>query len=140
MIVRNLFSVIPNDSILLLTDTKEKMELYKGTMGNVSACYLDYTVDEIKPCIIDDIFIGIKADIHSYLMHKGWEKMTNKIKLGTLVKYSITTSFCLHDLQYGIIEFYTRSQILENKQLSRMKVVHFKAVAGKQMIHVDVEE
>ena len=68
MIVRNLFSVIPNDSILLLSDTKEKMEMYKGTMLNVSACYLDYIVDEIKPCIIDDIFIGIKADIHSYLI------------------------------------------------------------------------
>lgn len=66
--------------------------------------------------------------------------MTNNIKLGTLVKYSLTTSFCLHDLQYDITEFYTRSQILENRQLSRMKVVHFKVVAGKQMIHVDVEE
>jgi len=69
MIVRSLFSVIPNDSILLLSDTKEKMELYKGTTSNVSACYLDYTVDEIKSCIIDDIFIGIKADIHNYLMY-----------------------------------------------------------------------
>lgn len=68
MIVRNLFSVIPNDSIILLSDTKEKTELYKGTMMNVSVCYLDYTVDEINPCIIDDIFIGIRADIHSYLM------------------------------------------------------------------------
>lgn len=68
MIVRNLFSVIPNDNIIVLSDTKEKMELYKGTISNVSACYLDYTVNEIKPCIIDDIFIGIKADIHSYLM------------------------------------------------------------------------
>lgn len=66
--------------------------------------------------------------------------MTNSIKLGTLVKYSITTSFCLHDLQYDIIEFYTRSQILENKQLLRMKVIHFKVVTGKEMIHVDVEE
>ena len=67
MIVRNLFSVISNDNIILLSDTKEKRELYKGTMLDVSACYLDYSVDEIKPCIIDDIFIGIKADIHSYL-------------------------------------------------------------------------
>ena len=66
--------------------------------------------------------------------------MTNSIKLGTLVKYSLTTSFCLHDLQYDIIEFYTRSQILKNKQLSRMKVVHFNVVSGKQIIHVDVEE
>lgn len=66
--------------------------------------------------------------------------MTNNIKLGTLVKYSAVTSFYLHDLQYDIFEFYTRSQILKNKQLSRMKVVQFKVVEGKQMIHVDVEE
>ena len=66
--------------------------------------------------------------------------MINSIKLGTLVKFSATTSFCLHDLQYDITEFYTRSQILENKQLSRMSVVQFKVITGKQMIHVDVEE
>lgn len=66
--------------------------------------------------------------------------MTNTIKLGTFVKYSLTTSFCLHDLQYDITEFYTRSQILENKQLSRMKVVHFRTVVGKRMIYVDVVE
>ena len=66
--------------------------------------------------------------------------MTNFIKLGTLVKFSATTSFCLHDIQYDIEEFYTRSQILENKQLSRMKVVSFKVVSGKEMIYVKVEE
>lgn len=66
--------------------------------------------------------------------------MTNNIKLGTLVKYSATRSFCLHDLQYDIIEFYTRSQILENKQLVHMKVVKFRACAGKELIFVDVEE
>lgn len=66
--------------------------------------------------------------------------MVNNIKLGTLVKFSITTSFCLHDLQYGIYEYHTRSQILGNKQLSRMKVVHFKVVTGEEMIQVDVEE
>lgn len=66
--------------------------------------------------------------------------MTNNIKLGTLVKFSATTSFCLHDIQYDIEEFYTRSQILENRQLSRMKVVSFKVVAGKEMIYVKVEE
>ena len=66
--------------------------------------------------------------------------MTNNIKLGTLVKYSVTASFWLHDIQYDIEEFYTRSQILENKQLSRMKVVNFKVVAGKEMIYVNVEE
>lgn len=66
--------------------------------------------------------------------------MTNNIKLGTLVKFSDTTSFCLHDIQYDIKEFYTRYQILENKQLSRMKVISFKVVAGKEMIYVKVEE
>jgi hypothetical protein len=66
--------------------------------------------------------------------------VTNNIKLGTLVKYSATTSFCLHDLQYDITEFYTRSQILENKQISKMKVVQFKIVKGKELIRVDVVE
>ncbi len=66
--------------------------------------------------------------------------MTNNIKLGTLVKFSATTSFCLHDIQYDIVEFYTRSQILENKQLSHMKVISFKVVSGKNMIYVKVEE
>lgn len=66
--------------------------------------------------------------------------MTNNIKLGTLVKFSVTTSFWLHDIQYDINEFYTRSQILENKQLSRLKVISFKALSGKKMIYVKVEE
>lgn len=66
--------------------------------------------------------------------------MTNNIKLGTLVKLSVTTSFWLHDIQYDIDELYTRSQILENKQLSRMKVVSFKALLGKEMLYVKVEE
>lgn len=66
--------------------------------------------------------------------------MTNNIMLGTLVKYCATKSFCLHDLQYDITEFYPRSQILKNKQLSRMKVVQFKVDEGNNMLHVDVEE
>ena len=66
--------------------------------------------------------------------------MTNNIKLGTLVKFSATTSFWLHDIQYDIDEFYTSSQILKNKQLSRMKVVNFKALSGKEIIYVNVEE
>lgn len=66
--------------------------------------------------------------------------MTNNIKLGTLVKLSVTTSFWLHDIQYDIDELYTRSQILENKQLSRMKVVSFKALSVKEMLYVKVEE
>nr|DAW44294.1 MAG TPA: hypothetical protein [Caudoviricetes sp.] len=65
--------------------------------------------------------------------------MTNNIKLGTLVKLS-ATSFWLHDIQYDIVEFYTRSQILENKQLSSMKVVSFNALSGKEMLYVKVEE
>lgn len=71
---------------------------------------------------------------------KRGETMTNTIKLGTLVKLSATTSFWLHDIQYDIYEFYTSSQILENKQLSRMKVISFKALSGKEMLYVRVEE
>lgn len=66
--------------------------------------------------------------------------MTNNIKLGTLVKCSIATSFCLHDMQYGITEYYTKSQILSNSQLSSMKVVHYRALKEKQMLHVDIVE
>lgn len=66
--------------------------------------------------------------------------MTNNIKLGTLVKLSATTSFWLHDIQYDINEFYTRSQILKNKQISRLKVISFKALSRKEMIYVKVEE
>lgn len=66
--------------------------------------------------------------------------MANNIKLGTLVKCSIATSFCLHDIQYDITEYYTKSQILSNSQLSSMKVVQYRALKGKQMLHVDVEE
>ena len=66
--------------------------------------------------------------------------MTNNIKLGTLVKVSATTSFCLHDIQYDITEYYTKSQILNNKQLSKMKFLQFKNIVGKNMLHVDVEE
>lgn len=66
--------------------------------------------------------------------------MTNNIKLGTLVKCSIATSFCLHDMQYGITEYYTKSQILNDSQLSKMKVVQYRAVAGRTMLRVDVVE
>ena len=45
--------------------------------------------------------------------------MTNNMKLGTLVKCSIATCFCLHDIQYDITEYYTKSQILNNSQLSK---------------------
>ena len=66
--------------------------------------------------------------------------MTNNIKLGTLVKCSMKTSFCLHDIQYDIMEYYTKSQILNNSQLSSMKVVQYRALKEKQMLYVDVEE
>ena len=65
--------------------------------------------------------------------------MTNFIKLGTLVKFSATTRFCLHDIQYDIIEFYSKSRILDNKQLLKMKVVQFKSV-GRNLLYVDIEE
>lgn len=66
--------------------------------------------------------------------------MANNIKLGTLVKCSISTSFCLHDIQYGITEYYTKLQILSNSQLSSMKVVQYRALKEKQMLYVDVVE
>lgn len=66
--------------------------------------------------------------------------MVNNIKLGTLVKCSIATSFCLHDIQYDITEYYTKSQILNNKQLSAMKVVQYRAIPEKEMLKVEVVE
>lgn len=66
--------------------------------------------------------------------------MTNNIKLGTLVKFSKTTNFCLHDVQYGIYELYRKSQIMSDKQLKKMKVVSFKVVENENMLQVDVEE
>lgn len=66
--------------------------------------------------------------------------MTNNIKLGTLVKCSISTSFCLHDIQYDISEYYTKLQILSNSQLSSMKVVQYRVLKEKQMLYVDVVE
>ena len=66
--------------------------------------------------------------------------MTNNIKLGTLVKYSIATSFCLHEMQYDIIEYYTKSQILNDSQLSKMKVVQYRVMSEKAMLKVEVVE
>lgn len=71
---------------------------------------------------------------------KRGETMSNNIKLGTLVKLSATNIFWLHDMQYDIDELYTRSQILKNKQISRLKVISFKALSGRKMIYVQVEE
>lgn len=66
--------------------------------------------------------------------------MTNFIRLGTLVKFSATCTFRLHDIQYDITEYYTKSQILKNKQLSKMKVVQFSNVLAQNMLSVDIEE
>lgn len=66
--------------------------------------------------------------------------MTNNIKLGTLVRFCTTVNFRLHDVQYDIYELYRKSQIMQNKQLMRMKVVCFKAVKNENMIQVDIEE
>lgn len=66
--------------------------------------------------------------------------MTQNIKLGTLVKLSATYTFRLHDIQYNITEYYTKPQILKNKQLSKMKVVQFRNILAQNMIHVDIEE
>lgn len=66
--------------------------------------------------------------------------MTNNIKLGTLIKYSIATTFCLHDIQYDITEYYTKSQILNDSQLSKMKVVQYRVMSGKAMLKVEVVE
>lgn len=71
---------------------------------------------------------------------KGGETMTNNIKLGTLVKISETYTFRLHDIQYNITEYYTKSQILKNKQLSEMKVVQISNILGQNMLHIDIEE
>lgn len=66
--------------------------------------------------------------------------MTNNIKLGTLIKFSKTINFRLHDVQYDIYELYRKSQIMSDKQLKKMKVVSFKVVENENMIQVDVEE
>lgn len=66
--------------------------------------------------------------------------MINNITLGTLVKCSTATSFCLHDIQYDITEYYSKSGILNNSQLSKMKVVQYRALGSKSMLRVDVEE
>ena len=65
--------------------------------------------------------------------------MTNNIKLGTLIKFSATTSFYLHDIQYVIVEFYLKSQIKANKQLTKMKVIQFR-IFNENTLWVDIEE
>ncbi len=67
------------------------------------------------------------------------ETMTNNIKLGTLIKFSAIPCFYLHDAQYGILEVYTKSQIMKNKQLLKMKVIQFK-IFNKNSLLIDIEE
>lgn len=67
--------------------------------------------------------------------------MTNNIKLGSLVKHSANgTFFRLHDIQYDINEYYTKTEIIENKQLCKMRVLQFKIIAKLNLLQVDVEE
>ena len=66
--------------------------------------------------------------------------MTNNIKLGTLVKYSEITTFYLHDIQYDITEIYTKSQIIKNDQLKKMKVINFTSYPIKNSLYVNVVE
>lgn len=65
--------------------------------------------------------------------------MANNIKLGTLIKCCSSNHFRLHDIQYDIVELYTRKQILNNKQLLKMKVIQFSAIV-KDMLNVEIEE
>lgn len=65
--------------------------------------------------------------------------MTNNIKLGTLVNLSAVTSFRLHDVQYDITEYYTKSEIRQNKQLLKMKVLQFRIVTD-ELLHIEIEE
>lgn len=67
--------------------------------------------------------------------------MANSIKLGTLVKHSASgTFFRLRDIQYNITEYYTKEQIIKDKQLSNMKVLQFKIIAELNLLHVNVKE
>lgn len=65
--------------------------------------------------------------------------MTNNIKLGTLVNLSAIPSFRLHDIQYDITEYYTKSEIMQNKQLLKMKVLQFRIVTH-ELLHIEIEE
>lgn len=65
--------------------------------------------------------------------------MTNNIKLSTLIKFSAISCFYLHDIQYDIVEIYSKSQIKKNKQLTKMKVIQFK-IFNKDSLWIDIEE
>lgn len=65
--------------------------------------------------------------------------MTNNIKLGTLVNLSAVPGFQLHDIQYDITEYYTKSEIMQNKQLLKMKVLQFRIVTD-ELLHIEIEE
>ena len=144
MTVQDLFRILPEYESVLFNTKRVTSEWY-GLVKDIPNSYFD--------CLVESIYSMAHGYSNSYIViniaqdfqfntvdNEGGEPMTNNIKLGTLVKLSATTSFWLHDIQYDIDEFYTRSQILENKQLSHMKVVSFKALSGKEMIYVKVEE
>lgn len=65
--------------------------------------------------------------------------MTNNIKLGTLVNLSAVSRFRLHDIQYDITEYYTKSEIMQNKQLLKMKVLQFRILTD-ELLHIEIEE
>lgn len=65
--------------------------------------------------------------------------MTKNIKLGTLVNLSAIPRFRLHDIQYDITEYYTKSEIMQNKQLLKMKVLQFRIVTD-ELLHIEIEE
>ena len=65
--------------------------------------------------------------------------MTNNKKIGTIVKLSAIPSFRLHDIQYDITEYYTKSEIMQNKQLLKMKVLQFRIVTDG-LLHIEIEE
>ena len=43
-------------------------------------------------------------------------------------------------MQYDITEYYTKSQILNDSQLSKMKVVQYRVMSEKAMLKVEVVE
>ena len=51
--------------------------------------------------------------------------MTNNIKLQTLMRFYAGIEVELYDIQYEIHEKYTKKEILQNKQLCKMKVISF---------------
>lgn len=68
--------------------------------------------------------------------------MSKNIKLGTLVNLSAIQNFRLHDIQYDITEYYTKAELMQNKQLLKMKVLKIRIATDEifEILHVEVEE